>query len=65
MKTITVTIAPNGKPHVEADGFIGGSCKTATKPILDMLGQKPDNSCEVEKPELHLTDPNEGVQLFG
>ena len=58
MQTITVKIKGNGKPEVEANGFVGGACKNATKPILDALGAKPDNKCEVEKPELHQFGDN-------
>lgn len=67
MKTIKVTISGNGKPHIEADGFVGGACKAATKPILDALGQKPGGDSEtVDKPELHMPEENPcDLNLFG
>lgn len=52
-KTITVRIAGNGKPQIEASGFIGGACKEATKPILDALGASASTSDTIDKPELH------------
>ena len=67
MKTIEVVIGGDGKPKIEANGFTGGSCKTATKPILDALGQKQgDDSETVDKPELHMTEENPcEINLFG
>jgi hypothetical protein len=66
MKTITITINGNGKPEVEASGFIGGSCKAATKPILDALGASNDNADTLDKPELHQVDTNPNqINLFG
>lgn len=66
MKRIKVTIEPNGKPKVEAEGFVGGSCKEATKEILKALGATPDNSCNTDKPEIAMLDDNEDtVTLFG
>lgn len=65
-KTIEVTILGNGKPKVEAHGFIGGACKAATKPILDALGVTEDNAENTDKPELHQVDTNQNqINLFG
>jgi len=54
MKTITVKIGGNGKPEIKADGFTGGSCKLATKPLLDAFGATADNSENTDAPELHM-----------
>ena len=54
-KKIKVTISPVGSPNVEAEGFVGGACKDATKPITDALGgSKAGNEDVTDKPELHI-----------
>ena len=42
MKEIIVTISPEGKPTVEAEGFTGTACEEATRNILDALGGSQD-----------------------
>lgn len=37
MKTITVTIPLGGKPNIKTEGFTGGACLNAAKPISDAL----------------------------
>ena len=64
MKTIRVTIAPDGKPTVEANGFQGADCKSATKPIEDAFGAK--DVAVVDKPEAFLASGQSnqsGLQL--
>lgn len=60
MKTITVTISPVGIPTVEAHGFMDGSCKHATKPILDALRDttKPETVDTVDKMEAGIPAPS-------
>ena len=36
-RKITIKIDPLGNPQVEAHGFLGEGCETATKPIEDAL----------------------------
>jgi hypothetical protein len=38
MKTIEVTIAPDGRSRVEAKGFAGTACQAATRFLLGALG---------------------------
>lgn len=38
MKEIIITISPDGKVHVEAKGFRGRACKTATEAYEKALG---------------------------
>lgn len=38
MKKITITITPDGETKVEASGYQGDECLTATKPIEEALG---------------------------
>ena len=39
MKTIIVTVAPNGQTQIAADGFTGNECRTFTAFLHDGLGQ--------------------------
>lgn len=43
MKTIKVTIAPDGAVKVETSGFAGRSCYDASGPIEDALGVRSEN----------------------
>lgn len=55
-KTIIVTISPVGKTKIEAEGFVGGACLKATKPIQDALSSSTATEKDFvveEKPELH------------
>jgi hypothetical protein len=38
MKTIEITIAPDGKTTVQSKGFSGQSCRDATRSLIDSLG---------------------------
>lgn len=64
MKTIKVTITPDGKTTVEAVGFKGQGCKAATKPIEEALGQVESTQ---QKPEAMLreTNPNQASNSYG
>ena len=48
MKSITITISPQGDAKVEAHGFQGGECRLATARFRTALGQ---DSGEQLKPE--------------
>jgi len=37
-KTITLLISPEGKVKLETDGFIGSSCREASRFLEDALG---------------------------
>jgi glutathionylspermidine synthase len=52
-KTITITVSPNGKTTVEANGFTGQSCKDATKFLETVLGRKTEQQY---KPEFFATN---------
>ena len=55
MKTISIKIDPLGKPTIEASGFTGEACLSATKPLEDALsGGVPVE--RVEKAELYETE---------
>lgn len=55
-RQIKVTIDVIGKPTIDAIGFTGGSCKTATAPIINALSHRGETLSEVEKPELHMVE---------
>jgi len=40
MKTIEITVAPNGDAHVETRGFAGGECQEASRFIELALGKR-------------------------
>jgi len=50
MQQIIVTIDAEGNPKIEAAGFTGTSCKTATAPLEQALGTVADRQL---KPEYH------------
>ncbi|HQX54198.1 MAG TPA: DUF2997 domain-containing protein [Planctomycetaceae bacterium] len=50
MRTIEITIAPNGQSKVETKGFIGSECRAASRFIEQALGQQTG---EVIKAEFH------------
>jgi hypothetical protein len=54
MKKLTITIDRIGKPKVEADGFNGVGCMTASKHILDAFNDKDSARMTEEKPEIHM-----------
>ena len=51
-KRIIIKIDAVGNPSVEAEGFVGDSCQTATKPIEEALSGGAPNVVH-EKPEMH------------
>jgi len=38
LKTIEITVAPDGQSKVETKGFIGPACREASKPFEQALG---------------------------
>lgn len=49
---IVITISPEGAVTVEAQGFTGKTCESATKAIENALGAVNQRT---KKPEYHLT----------
>ena len=52
-KTITITVAPDGKTKIETQGYTGQSCREASKFIENALGLK---TAEQFKPEYFLEE---------
>jgi len=50
-KQVTVKISQTGEAQIEAEGFVGGACKTATAPIEALFDGAGANV--VEKPEMY------------
>jgi hypothetical protein len=40
MRTIEITVDPQGRTRVETKGFTGGSCREASRFVEEALGQK-------------------------
>jgi hypothetical protein len=40
MRTIEITVDPQGRTRVETRGFTGGSCREASRFVEEALGQK-------------------------
>ena len=40
MKTIEITVDPQGRTKVETKGFTGGSCREASRFVEEALGQR-------------------------
>ena len=54
MGKIIVTIDPVGRPKWEAEGFVGQSCKDATKCLEDaFMGADMDTD---DKPEIYMEE---------
>ena len=60
MKTIALTIAPNGNPKIDTQGFVGTSCQEATKGLEKLFGGgsanvvlKPEAYMQEEQQEMH------------
>jgi len=64
MKRIIVTVSGIGNPTVEAEGFTGGSCEQATKPIEDALAGKNAGMTRELKPEHSQVDTIEQQQTW-
>jgi hypothetical protein len=63
MKTVRVTIAPDGHAVVDAIDFKGIGCADATKAIeLALAGDDPGNRDDKKKPDYYATNPQTGVQ---
>lgn len=56
MKTIEIVVSPKGESRVETKGFIGNSCREASKFIESALGKRTG---ETLKPEFHVQASSE------
>lgn len=55
MEKIVITVDKIGRPKIEAQGFIGGKCMDATKPIVGAFEHGANVAVE-EKGEMYLSD---------
>lgn len=62
MKQIKITISLDGETSVEAVGFKGKGCKSATEAIEKALGMATGVK---DKPEIHVQDNNHLHQQQG
>ena len=65
MKTLKITIDKLGKPKVEADGFNGVGCVSATKPVLAALTSKDSDVAVEEKSEMHMCSTESEMEMEG
>ena len=48
---IEFTIKPGGQVHIEAFGYTGNDCQTASKPYLEALGNIQKNERKPDDPQ--------------
>jgi len=48
LKTIEVTISPQGETRIETKGFAGTECQQASKPLEEALGQRQSEQLTAE-----------------
>ncbi len=48
MKTIEITVAPDGQSKVETKGFAGPACREASKPFEQALGLRTAEALTAE-----------------
>ena len=48
MKTIEITIAPNGQIQIETKGFTGSECRDASRLLEQALGQQASEVLKAE-----------------
>ena len=48
MKTIEITVSPDGQTEVETRGFIGGECRQASRFIEQALGRRTAETLTAE-----------------
>ncbi len=48
MKTIEITVAPNGQTQVQTKGFLGASCRDASRFLEQALGERTDEQLTAE-----------------
>jgi hypothetical protein len=64
MKKIKITIDKIGRPKIEAEGFMGGACLTATNPIVKAFDSGSNTTID-ELPEMYLTEENIETETEG
>jgi hypothetical protein len=48
MTTIEITVAPSGQTQVQTKGFLGTSCRDASRFLEQALGQRTDEQLTAE-----------------
>lgn len=61
-RTIEVVVSPTGDISIEAVGFKGADCETATKFLEEALGLATDRQ---RKPEYHQNAHQQSTQRIG
>ena len=61
-RTIEIVVSPTGEIRIEAVGFVGSSCKEATKALEEALGTM---TASQTKPEYHQQNRRTHQQRIG
>ena len=56
MKTIEITVDPEGRVTVETKGFVGGECRGASRPFEMALGVRTAERLTAEFHQPHRAD---------
>ncbi len=56
MKEVHITVRTDGSTEVDAKGFTGNSCQTATRGIELLLAGGPDGLDDKKKPDFYATN---------
>ena len=64
MSKIKITIDQIGRPKIEAEGFVGGACLIAARPIVGAF-ESGENVKIDELPEMYLTSENQEMETEG
>ncbi len=58
MKTIIVTVSPEGRPSIETRGFVGPECRDASRFLEEALGARTTEQLSAEFYEQRPTSRN-------
>lgn len=63
MKTITITVNPDGTSSIKADGFIGPTCSLATRELELVLAGNASNIDDKKDPSFFATNPQRQTNI--
>lgn len=63
MKTIEITVSPTGQPSVTTKGFVGQSCRDASRFIEQALGQRTNETLTAEFHQTATVDQQQQQKL--
>jgi hypothetical protein len=63
MKEVHITVNTDGSTEIDAKGFQGSSCTTATRSIELLLAGNADNVDDKKKPDFFAQNPGQSNTL--